>query len=915
MLRRSLQEPEPLFKTCATGLLAFLLLAFPVIAIAQPSPSRAQLAQASLDYTCDDAVPGRECPSLEELLPGTEPGGVLELPRGRYRQCMVIDKPLTVKGNGSLLYDKLCDDKAAIVQIAGPVVIEDLECAVGRFNRSAKGCLRLEPGRSGDVTLRRVHFRDSRNGVMGGDPTMRIVVEDSVFEGLGRTHGLYVFDAKEVIIRRSRFIGSRDQGHEIKSQAARLVIEDSVLDNNGGVDSRLIDIFVGGELIIRNSVLREDGKSANWEMIGYRREPNRGAHPVNRIVIEGSTFHCKSSAVPLGGDLPPTIEIKDSKFEGNCRGVDDLPTAAAQPSPSRAQLAEASSDYQCDDSVRGKTCPSLKELVTNVEPGGVLELPRGRYRQCMVIDKPLTVKGNGSLLYDKLCGDKAAIVQIAGPVVIEDLECAVGRFNRSAKGCLRLEPGRSGDVTLRRVHFRDSRNGVMGGDPTMRIVVEDSVFEGLGRTHGLYVFDAKEVIIRRSRFIGSRDQGHEIKSQAARLVIEDSVLDNNGGVDSRLIDIFVGGELIIRNSVLREDGKSANWEMIGYRREPNRGAHPVNRIVIEGSTFHCKSSAVPLGGDLPPTIEIKDSKFEGNCRGVDDLPTAAAQPSQREALQPQLDASYQCDDSVPGKECPSLSKLLRDTESGDVLELPRGRYRQCMVIDKPLTLKGNGSLLYDKLCGDKAAIVQVAGPVVIEDLECAIGRFDQSAKGCLRLEPGRSGDVTLRKVHFRDSRNGVMGGDPSMRIVIEDSLFEGLGRTHGLYVFDAKEVIIRRSRFIGNRDEGHEIKTQAARLVIEDSLLDNRGSVDSRLIDAYIGGDLVIRNSVFSKDAKSSNWEMIGYRREPNRGTHPVNRVVIEDSTFFCQAKALPLGGELPNKVEIERTHFVGDCQDVESPR
>ena len=293
-----------------------------------------------------------------------------------------------------------------------------------------------------------------------------------------------------------------------------------------------------------------------------------------------------------------------------------------------------------------------------------------------------------------------------------------------------------------------------------------------------------------------------------------------------------------------------------------------------------------------------------------------AQAQQQIAPEPKTAAlpkpGYVCDDEAPGWECPSLQALLSKTEPGGVLELPRGRYRQCLVIDKPITLRGNGSLLFDTLCQRKAAIVQRAGPTVIEDIECTIGRFQQSAMGCLRLEKGKSGDVTLRRVHFRDSRNGVMGGDPSMRVVIEDSHFEGLGRTHGLYIFNAQELVIRRSRFIAGRNEGHEIKTEAARVVIEDSLLDNRGGIDSRLIDAYVGGELIIRRSVLRKDSNSSNWEMIGYRKEPHRGSHPVNRIVIEASIFFCLAKALPLGGALPDSVLVERSRFVGDCQSVD---
>lgn len=183
----------------------------------------------------------------------------------------------------------------------------------------------------------------------------------------------------------------------------------------------------------------------------------------------------------------------------------------------------------------------------------------------------------GAHLRRATVGGKAAIVVSGKDAVIDGLECSEISVPDQNGACIRAE---GANLTLRRVHFHDAEEGLLGG--AGNVTVEDSTFERLGKAgyaHGIYVNAADRLVIRRCRFLSSKDQGHEIKSRAAATLIEDSTIATLDGVDSRLIDIPNGGQVTIRGNTLAEGPKSANSNVIGIGLEGV--THGTNAITIE----------------------------------------------------------------------------------------------------------------------------------------------------------------------------------------------------------------------------------------------------------------------------------------------------------------------------------------------
>jgi len=226
-----------------------------------------------------------------------------------------------------------------------------------------------------------------------------------------------------------------------------------------------------------------------------------------------------------------------------------------------AASAEAAGDFQAD----GRRFPTLGEALAAVRPGGLVQLPAREIGEAAIVRTPdVTIRGQPGSHFRGLAAEgKAAIVVKAPNVTLEGFECSGIAVPDRNGACVRAE---GGDLTLRRVHFHDSEQGLLAAPKDARILVEDSLFERLGKdglAHGIYVNDGI-LIIRRSRFLSGTGQGHEIKSRARQTVIEDSVIASLDGADSRLIDLPNGGDVTIRRSILQEGPLSANGDAISF---------------------------------------------------------------------------------------------------------------------------------------------------------------------------------------------------------------------------------------------------------------------------------------------------------------------------------------------------------------
>lgn len=212
--------------------------------------------------------------------------------------------------------------------------------------------------------------------------------------------------------------------------------------------------------------------------------------------------------------------------------------------------------------------PSLQAAFDAVNPGGIVRIEPGVYREGGTLKKGknrVLIIGAPGVVFDGVAvGGKAAFVIQSDDVTIDTIACRNIAVPSRNGACVRHE---SGNLTLKNVNFSDSENGILTWDKSNKILVEDSIFSGngkAGRAHGLYISGAKQLIVRRTQIIGSKDQGHGIKSRAEYTLVENSVVASLEGNDSYLIDIPGGGTAVIRNSLLVEGANTANWFILSF---------------------------------------------------------------------------------------------------------------------------------------------------------------------------------------------------------------------------------------------------------------------------------------------------------------------------------------------------------------
>lgn len=247
-------------------------------------------------------------------------GAVIVLRAGRYRQAGVLRaNGVTIRGEpGAHLVDTAAEGKAALVVKGDDTTVEEIECSGIRVPDGNGACIRQE-GRN--LTLRRVHFHDSQEGLLTGSDVGRIVIEDSRFERLGhggRAHGVYVGATESLEIRRSTFFASKEEGHEIKSRARRTLIEDSIVASLDGRDSYLVDIPDGGDVTIRGNVLQEGPNSANWGVLAFGLESLR--YPENHALVEDNTIIVDRHPARLLQSRMP-VTFRDNVVVGNVAGL------------------------------------------------------------------------------------------------------------------------------------------------------------------------------------------------------------------------------------------------------------------------------------------------------------------------------------------------------------------------------------------------------------------------------------------------------------------------------------------------------------------------------------------------------------------------------------------------------------------
>lgn len=256
------------------------------------------------------------------------------------------------------------------------------------------------------------------------------------------------------------------------------------------------------------------------------------------------------------------------------------------------------------DSVRvcshGCQFSDLNQALSAVKSYGKVYIAAEKMKTCGIIHWPVTIIGESSTnkestkkmkkahLYGKSCKGKGAIVIESPGVTINNLRISDLNVGDGNGACIRLGPNAKNTI-IKNIYCHDTQNGILGHFKQGNLYIADSVFErnGFGgRAHGMYLSVPKGSIhINRTKILSAKGSGHSLKISAPNMLIENSVLAALNGHNSRAIDNFGSGNLILRNNVIQQGANSENNDMLGIALEPTRVLPGEFSIFIENNWF------------------------------------------------------------------------------------------------------------------------------------------------------------------------------------------------------------------------------------------------------------------------------------------------------------------------------------------
>jgi hypothetical protein len=264
---------------------------------------------------------GGECThsSLRRALADAKDGATVVIAPGVYIQGGALKaNRVTIRAEeGAHLLGATAEGKAALVIRGRDTTVIGVECSGVEVPSGNGACIRQE---GPNLTLRRVHFHHNQVGLLGVSRNGAVTIEDSIIadsgvSGEGPGHNVNVAGTA-LTIRRSKVLRARNGGHEVRSLAAKTTVENSTIASLEGADSRLIDLPLGGEVAIRNSILQKGPKSIHVDLIGFG-PPSDRAHRKPSLSLVGNTILIDSPKDTVLLRSPPAaFEARDNAVIG-----------------------------------------------------------------------------------------------------------------------------------------------------------------------------------------------------------------------------------------------------------------------------------------------------------------------------------------------------------------------------------------------------------------------------------------------------------------------------------------------------------------------------------------------------------------------------------------------------------------------
>lgn len=220
-----------------------------------------------------EAGPGKTYATPSAAIAAAKPGDHVVIAPGEYFDCAVVSiNNLVIEGSdpsgSAVLTDKTCQGKAILVLGGKDIVVRNLTLTRARVPDGNGAGIRAE-GES--LVVENVHFINNQNGILSSSiPTATLIVRNSEFinngaclEQSGCAHGIYAGQISLLHVETSKFFETR-RAHHIKSRARRTeVIGCDIADGEKGTASYLLEIPIGGALLVRGNKMEKGPQAEN----------------------------------------------------------------------------------------------------------------------------------------------------------------------------------------------------------------------------------------------------------------------------------------------------------------------------------------------------------------------------------------------------------------------------------------------------------------------------------------------------------------------------------------------------------------------------------------------------------------------------------------------------------------------------
>ncbi len=281
----------------------------------------------------------------------------------------------------------------------------------------------------------------------------------------------------------------------------------------------------------------------------------------------------------------------------------------------------------------GKTYAKPSDVLYDLKDGDTVEILVGTYVDVLPIynKKNITIRGLGGMAKlvapEFIPNDKAIIVlSNTENILLENLEFTGATSSGGNGAGIRFEDkypegGAKGSLYVRNCYFHHNENGILtSGGEQLELVIEDSEFAyngsgDVGYTHNLYVGPIKKFTFKHNfshNIVGSRtDGGHLLKSRAKQnIIINNRIIDENGGPASREIDLPNGGDSLIEGNLIVQSQKAYNNDLIGYGHEGL--SNPSSKLLVKGNILvNERTSGNFISAAAGTQLQLINNKFVG----------------------------------------------------------------------------------------------------------------------------------------------------------------------------------------------------------------------------------------------------------------------------------------------------------------